>query len=178
MSVKERGGEIELRAIEESDAEFLFQWASHPEITRHTLGRRFPMQMSSIREWIDCSNTGEFPTRLAYLIKDDNPVGLAQLDQIDWVAKNSWLGIWVIPGAQKAGRGSLAVGLLLDLASQTLGLRQIRLLVRKDNQNAIAIYERHGFHPEGELVDAEFRDGRFQSLILMCADLSQGKFTN
>lgn len=162
---------MKLRAIEEHDAEFLFKWASHPEIARHTLGRRFPMQMPLIRQWINNSNTGEFPTRLAYLIVDDKPVGLAQLDQIDWVAKNSWLGVWVVPDAQKAGRGSLAVSFLLDLASQTLGLRQIRLLVRKDNQNAIAIYERLGFHQEGELVDAEFRDGTFQSLILMCIDL-------
>lgn len=169
---------IELRAIEEHDAEFIFKWASHPEITRHTLGRRFPMQMCSIREWIDSSNVGEFPTRVAYLIVDKTPVGLVQLDQIDWVAMNAWLGVWVIPEAQKVGRGSLAVKSLLDFAAQTLGLRQIRLLVRKDNQNAITVYERLGFHQEGELVDAEYRDGIFQSLILMCIDLSQGKKAN
>ena len=133
------------------------------------------MQMSSISQWINSSNTGEFPTRLAYLILDGNPVGLAQLDEIDWVVKTAWLGIWIIPEAQSAGRGSSALRFLIDLATRTLGLRQIRLLVTSDNRNAIAIYERFGFHHEGELVDAEYRDGTFKSLILMCIDLLPGR---
>jgi len=166
-----RKGKIELRGVEEQDAEFLYQWASSSEIAPHTLGRRFPMQISSIHEWIKMSNCGEFPTRIAYLILDGSPVGLAQLDQIDWIAKTAWLGVWVIPVARSAGCGSVAVKHLIKFASESFGLRQIRLLVRKDNQPAILIYHRFGFQPEGELENAEYRDGTFQNLILMRLNL-------
>jgi RimJ/RimL family protein N-acetyltransferase len=162
---------FELRGVEEFDAEFLFKWGSHPEITRHTLGRRFPVQLSAIREWLTNTNRAEFPSRLAYIVQHQNPIGLVQLDQVDWVAKNAWLGIWIIPDARRAGYGSLALERLIGLATEHFGMRQVRLVVRKDNRAAIALYRKFGFQSEGELVDAEYREGALQSLVIMRRDL-------
>lgn len=163
---------IRLRGTEQSDGDFLLDWASHPEITRNTLGRRFPLQASSISSWISDSNHGSFPTRVAYIIESEaESCGLAQLDQIDWVSRNAWLGIWLTPKSRNRGFGRFAVGELLKLATQTLNLRQVRLLVRTDNIRAIGLYGELGFVNEGVLLDCEYRDGALTSLALMRRDL-------
>jgi len=160
-----------LRAVAEQDCSFLAAWASHPEITRNTLGRRFPTQEFLVLDWIRSSNTGQFPSRVAFIIQDLEPCGLVQLDQIDWVSKTAWLGIWLIPDARGIGRGSEAIAEILRYAARDLGLRQLRLLVRSDNSGAVSLYARFGFQTEGELIDAEYRDGQFQNLLLMCVEL-------
>ena len=160
-----------LRAVTEQDCSFLSVWASHPEITRNTLGRRFPTQELFVLDWIRSSNTGQFPSRVAFIIQDLEPCGLVQLDQIDWVSKTAWLGIWLIPDARGVGHGAEATAEILRYAARDLGLRQLRLLVRSDNGEAVSLYARFGFQTEGELIDAEYRDGEFQSLLVMCVDL-------
>lgn len=163
---------VNLRGVEHRDVEFIFTWAAHPEITRFTLGRRFPMQVSEIEEWIRVANSGEFPSRLAYLILDSLPIGLVTLDQIDWISRNGWLGVWIIPEARAAGRGTSAIDQVLQLAKEQFALRQIRLLSRSDNHLAISVYKKLGFEIEGELTQAEFREGEFHSLTLMRIDLN------
>jgi putative acetyltransferase len=77
----------------------------------------------------------------------------------------------LIPGARGFGRGTEATAEILRYAARDLGLRQLRLLVRSDNGDAISLYARFGFQTEGELMDAEYRDGQFQNLLVMCVDL-------
>ena len=162
---------IKLLSIDETHQEFLEAWSTHAEITRNTLGRRFPAQRNAIQAWILASNVGEYPQRIAYVVSDSGPVGLVQLDQIDWVSGNGWLGIWLIPSSRGAGRGSLVVREICRRAIDDFGLRQLRLLVRTDNVSAIKVYKNLGFQTEGELVQAEFRDGNFLNLFVMRLDL-------
>lgn len=163
--------EPSLRAVQMGDCSFLEEWSTNVEITRNTLGRRFPAQVQAIDSWIRESNSGLFPNRLAYIIEDQLPQGLVQLDQIDWVSRNAWLGIWLVPSSRGKGYGSMALREILSEASDELNLRQIRLLVRSDNVVALSLYEKSGFRFEGELRAAEFREGKFISLKMLCLDL-------
>lgn len=162
---------VQLRAVVEQDCAFLAEWASHPEITRNTLGRRFPTQELLVLNWIQSSNTGEFPSRVAFIIEDLEPSGLVQLDQIDWVSKTAWLGIWLIPASRNMGFGSAALREILLKASDELNLRQVRLLVRSDNVIAKTVYLNAGFEEEGELVRAEFREGKYVNLLILRSEL-------
>jgi RimJ/RimL family protein N-acetyltransferase len=160
-----------LRAVQIGDRSFLAEWSTDAEITRNTLGRRFPAQAEAIDSWIRESNSGLFPIRLAYIIEDHLPQGLVQLDQIDWVSRNAWLGIWLVPSSRGKGYGSTALREILSEASDEWNLRQVRLLVRSDNVVAQSLYEKSGFRFEGELGAAEFRQGQFISLRMFCLDL-------
>lgn len=158
---------VQLRAVIEQDCAFLAEWASHPEITRNTLGRRFPTQELLVLDWIRSSNTGEFPSRVAFIIEAVEPSGLVQLDQIDWVSKTAWLGIWLIPAARNIGLGSIALRDIMLKAGDELNLRQVRLLVRTENVIAQTVYANAGFEVEGELIRAEFREGRYVNLLIL-----------
>ena len=162
---------IRLRGVNQSDTKFLEQWISSPELTRHTLGRRFPVQDDAIEDWIAVSNRGQFPTRIVFVIETNLPVGMVQLDDIDWVSQNAWLGIWLVPEVRGKKIGPSAVTEILEYARLSLNLRQVRLLVRSDNLTALNLYQQLGFRHEGKLTDADFRDGQLLNLEMMRIDL-------
>lgn len=162
---------VRLRPIKtELDIDFILENATSHEITRHTLGRRFPSQASIVSDWINSSNSGEFPTRIAMIIEDQKSqqAGLVQIDQINWVSRNGWFGVWIIPGQRGKGFGKFSIEALIEYSFATLGLRQLRLVVRADNIGALRLYKSVGFIEEGEMVDAELVEGKFHNLIIMC----------
>lgn len=151
------------------DLDFILEFANSQEIVRHTLGRRFPSQAPSVADWITSSNTGEFPTRIAMIIeaKQSQQVGLVQIDQINWVSRNGWFGIWLVPKQRGKGYGGFALTSIINYSFATLGLRQLRLIVRADNFAALGLYEKFGFTKEGEMVEAELVGGKLHNLIMM-----------
>ncbi len=163
-------GEVRLRPIQKDlDLDFILEFANSQEIVRHTLGRRFPSQASNVADWINSSNTGEFPTRIAMIIETDESkqVGLVQVDQINWVSRNGWFGIWVVPNQRRKSYGESSMKAIINYSFATLGLRQLRLIVKADNSAAIGLYETIGFTQEGVMRDAEFVEGKFHDLVIM-----------
>jgi [ribosomal protein S5]-alanine N-acetyltransferase len=163
-------GEVRLRPIQKDlDLDFILEFANSQEIVRHTLGRRFPSQASSVADWINSSNTGEFPTRIAMIIETDESkhVGLVQVDQINWVSRNGWFGIWLVKDQRRKGYGEVSIKAIINYSFATLGLRQLRLVVKADNSAAIGLYETIGFTQEGVMRDAEFVEGKFHDLVIM-----------
>lgn len=166
-------GQVRLRPIRtDLDLDFILEFANSQEIVRHTLGRRFPSQTPIVTDWINSSNTGEFPTRIAMIIEDaqSQQVGLVQIDQINWVSRNGWFGIWLIPNQRRKGYGDFSIKAIATYSFATLGLRQLRLIVKADNSDALKLYENIGFIKEGEMVQAELVGGKFHDLIMMRMD--------
>ncbi len=165
--------QVRLRPIQtDLDLDFILEFTNSQEIVRHTLGRRFPSQAPTVADWITSSNTGEFPTRIAMIIETDidQQVGLVQIDQINWISRNGWFGIWLVPEQRRRGYGQLSIKLITDYSFATLGLRQLRLIVKADNSEALGLYKNIGFIKEGEMVDAELVEGRFHNLLIMRLD--------
>lgn len=91
---------------------------------------------------------------LAFL--DDTPVGLAGLNRlgISRARHRAEIGpLYVIPGAR--GKG-VADGLISAIkgAAHAAGIWQLELSVFRENQPAIALYERHGFAVMGKIPNA------------------------
>lgn len=165
--------QVRLRPIRtDLDLDFIMEFANSQEIVRHTLGRRFPSQASNVADWITSSNTGEFPTRIAMIIEAEQSqqVGLVQIDQINWVSRNGWFGIWLVPSQRRKGYGEFSVKSIINYSFATLGLRQLRLIVKSGNSDALGLYEKFGFNKEGEMVEAELVGGKFHNLIIMRLD--------
>ena len=164
---------IRLRPIQtDLDLDFILKFANSQEIVRHTLGRRFPSQALNVADWINSSNAGEFPTRIAMIIEsgESQQVGLVQIDQINWVSRNGWFGIWLIPNHRRKGYGEFSIKAIINYSFSTLGLRQLRLIVKADNSDALGLYGNVGFVKEGEMIDAELVGGKFHNLIMMRLD--------
>ncbi len=56
----------------------------------------------------------------------------------------------------------------MDYAFSVLNLYKLYLIVDKSNEKAIHIYQKLGFHFEGELIDEFFVDGEYHNAIRMC----------
>jgi len=65
------------------------------------------------------------------------------------------------------GYGGEAIGLLLHLAFEELGLRRITLIADADNERGIRCYERCGFRHEGVLRAHRLRYGRPLDMVAM-----------
>jgi ribosomal protein S18 acetylase RimI-like enzyme len=76
------------------------------------------------------------------------------------------LGMGVAATHRGRGIGSRLLETTLETAVAR-GLTRIELIVRADNTAAIALYERHGFEPEGRLRDYLIVDGVSHDALLM-----------
>jgi diamine N-acetyltransferase len=65
------------------------------------------------------------------------------------------------------GLGRVALGLVLDHASQVLGAHRVWLDVKPDNARARRLYAAAGFEEEGVLRDALKTEAGYESLVLM-----------
>ncbi len=81
-------------------------------------------------------------------------VGVVQINEIDWLHRTAWFGIFIGPEHQGNGHGRAATSLACAHAFERFNLRQVRLRVRADNEAAVALYEDLGFEHEGTLVGA------------------------
>jgi putative acetyltransferase len=77
------------------------------------------------------------------------------------------LGMGVRDALCRRGIGSALLLAMIDLADNWLDLRRLELTVFTDNAPAIALYERHGFVPEGALREYAFRDGSYVDALMM-----------
>jgi putative acetyltransferase len=48
-----------------------------------------------------------------------------------------------------------------------MNLTRLELTVFVDNERAVALYKKHGFEIEGELVDYAYRNGRYVTAYTM-----------
>jgi|JI10StandDraft_1071094.scaffolds.fasta_scaffold88857_2 RimJ/RimL family protein N-acetyltransferase len=161
---------IVLRAVEESDLEFTRATRSDPQVSSLALGRRFPITEVGERHWFERLGTGAFPTEATFIVADEatgSPLGLVALNDIDWVNRTSWFGIWIAPGHQGRGIGGAATRLAVEYARDRLGLRRVKLLVLADHDAAIAVYRRVGFVDEGRLVGEILDEGTPRDLLLL-----------
>jgi ribosomal protein S18 acetylase RimI-like enzyme len=78
-------------------------------------------------------------------------------------------GMYVRPGARRAGIGRQLVEAILDLARQRVEL--IQLTVVRDNEQARRLYASLGFLEYGTEKNALKQDGRYYDEVLMAKDL-------
>lgn len=92
----------------------------------------------------------EIPTFVAEV--DGEDVGLVRCADDHTEADTAWLiSMWVAPEVRGRGVGDRLVREVLEVAAKA-GYAQVCLDVADHNDTAIALYERHGFEPTGEVT--------------------------
>jgi ribosomal protein S18 acetylase RimI-like enzyme len=87
--------------------------------------------------------------------------------------KGMLVGMYVRPGARRAGIGRCLVEAVIDLARQHVEL--IQLSVVKENEPARRLYARLGFVEYGVELHALKQDHRYYDEILMAKDLTRAQ---
>jgi GNAT superfamily N-acetyltransferase len=91
----------------------------------------------------------DLPTFVA--VDDGRDVGMARCDIDTSDATTAWLiSMWVAPEMRRVGIGGVLVDAVIDWARSN-GANRILLDVANDNAPAVALYDRKGFQPTGEV---------------------------
>ena len=117
--------------------------------------------IDSVRESPNC-------TMLLALV-DNRIVGIGTISSTHKVKGRhvGELGIVVTQKYQAYGIGTEIMEKLIDYCRDNGVTTKITLVTRRDNVNAVKLYERLGFRIEGTLTDMDFSDGEYHDLYSM-----------
>lgn len=126
-------------------------WQNDPAIRDLTMGFRFPVQMDTVKSWLQTRAQGNGQREAGFSIFfRDTGIGACFLRGIDWINGTGEFGIYVGDQTmQGKGVGYCASVLLLDYAFHGLNLRRLSIEVLADSKGAIRLYQRLGFQHEG-----------------------------
>jgi [ribosomal protein S5]-alanine N-acetyltransferase len=157
-----RSERVYLRALEPSDADLVHRWYEHADTAR--LMGEMPRSLARRRSDAEAA-TGEagrdWFAFVICLIADDQPIGRADLFEIDRVNGSAGFGMAIGEhDLRGGGLGTEAVNVLVDFCFGQLRLESV-------NQRAQHVYAKAGFVHEGRLRRAFYQDGVFQDDIRM-----------
>jgi RimJ/RimL family protein N-acetyltransferase len=149
---------VRLRPIEVRDAAGMWEIVTDPH-SRRVTGMTTTYTRHQIERW--CAEVGAADGRIDWAVTAggaDDYLGEIVLDHIDEGRGSANLRLSMRPAMRGRGYGTEAIGLVLGLAFDGLGLHRVGLDVLAINPRAQALYEGVGFRVEGRLREA-YRDG-------------------
>ncbi|KEK10913.1 spermidine acetyltransferase [Lysinibacillus sphaericus] len=104
-----------------------------------------------------------------FIVEQEKQIlGLVELVEIDLIHRNAEFQIIIDPQFQGKGYAYSTTILAMKYAFQILNLHKLYLIVDKENERAIHIYKKAGFHIEGELLEEFFTGGKYHDALRMC----------
>lgn len=163
------GKKVILRAVEEEDLEMLRELTNSPDFEKMIVGWSFPVSKRDQIEWYSNCKNGLGRIRYTIVTKEDGPVGMIGLRDIDW--KNgvaSGLGMRIAnKEIRTRGLATDAWMTLMRYAFNELRLNRINGSALAYNKASLRVCEKVGFKVEGTQRQAVFKDGKYIDLILM-----------
>lgn len=164
-----RGKKVDLVAVSPRYLENYQRWINDPEVTDMLGVERFPISKENEREWIDKQlQSGDSQKHFTILTKQGRPIGNTGFNSIDYKNRFAVLGIMIgEKDLWDKGYGSDAIGTLLRVAFETMGLRKVCLAVDSMNARALACYKKCGFVVEGVHRKQRFYKGEYADDLWM-----------
>ncbi len=143
-----------LRELDIKDAEYMLEWMKDPEINRFF---KFSLDSISIenavhfiRRAVRENMENDEPSNLHFAIVNgaDEYYGTVSLKNIDWQEKSAEYAISTRAIAKHRGYGQFATREILKIAFEKLRLEQVFLYVLQNNEAAIKMYRKCGFHDD------------------------------
>lgn len=169
------GERVQLRRMAPGDAADVVRLRSDPEVQAGLFGERPPTVDEHLRWLADVEARGDRHEFMIVERTSRRSVGTIGLSHIDRTHRRAEYGVLIgEPGARGKGLAAEASRLLLNYAFQTLGLRRVYLQVLTRNTEALRLYRRVGFEPEGVLRQHVWKGGEFLDVAVM-AVLADGR---
>lgn len=145
---------ITLRPLRSEDWENTIHWRNDLKLTKQVMSHPFPITDLLEKEWFNHILIDKSNRNIYFGIEqkqNSKLIGIIFLTQINWISKNCYLGILIGDNSNRGkGYGTEAVKLITDYAFNVLNLNKITLEV-VDQNDAIKLYNKLGFHSEGLL---------------------------
>lgn len=164
------GNKVYLRGIEQKDLEgSYFDWLNDPEVTKYLDSGYFPNNMENMQEYVKSAGNNVKGTLFAIIeITTDRHVGNVRLGPINWIHRNSHMGI-IIGDKEVWGKGyaTETIKLIANYAVKRLNLHKISAGVNASNKASIRAFEKAGFAIEGLKKDEVYADGKYHDGVIL-----------
>lgn len=157
---------MRLRAIEESDLEWINGHFWRPEITRFLVAV-WPEPMEGTRAFLERMRASNESTGLLIETNAGERAGVCGLESVQGRARTAELGIWIDEPFWNQGMGTDAVRTLCGFGFREMNLARISLHVYDFNERGVRAYQKVGFREEGRLRNDQFVDGHPIDVIIM-----------
>lgn len=143
---------IVLRALEDSDLEFLYALENDPRVwaVSDTLA---PVSRHALREYLRHAGADFYETRQLRLVISAGPggsaVGILDLFQFEPLHQRAGVGITILATERRRGYAAAALAALLSYARQTLRLHQLFCTVAATNLASLRLFQKAGFRRVG-----------------------------
>lgn len=168
--MKLKGQHIQLRAIEPSDIDVLYQWENDTE-TWMVSNTQSPFSRFVLEQYITSSHQDIYSVKQLRLIicnEENKAIGSIDLFDFDPNHLRAGVGILIAEKAdRKKGYASEALCLLMDYCFSVLNLHQLYCNITIDNEPSILLFQKHGFQITG-MKKQWVRDGEsFKDELLL-----------
>ncbi len=160
---------VRLRAREPEDEPLLFQWFNDHEVTQH-LTIRYPLSHAQEKEFIEGSSRMGYnnPSFGVETIAESRLIGGVGFEQVSPENRSAILGIAIGDKTfWNGGYGTDTMRTLCRFGFEMMNLHRIELEVYAENERAVHVYKKVGFHLEGTRRQACFKFGRYQDVHVM-----------
>jgi diamine N-acetyltransferase len=145
-----KSDKVELRALEPSDVDLLFDWENNDELW-YLSNTLTPFSRFILEQYVMNSQLDIFSAKQLRLMIDKKENGKAEtigaidLFDFDPVNKRAGIGIMIIRSERKKGFASEALSLLIDYCFNTLRLHQIYCNIDVTNLVSYNLFSKHHF---------------------------------
>lgn len=137
-----RGENINLRALEPSDLDVLYNWENDTSIWKvsQTIA---PFSKNILAKYLENAHQDIFTAKQLRLMieKDNTPIGTIELFDFDPVNLRCGIGIWIVDEEnRRKGYAKEAITLIIKYAFSNLHLNQIYCNISSRNQASINLF--------------------------------------
>lgn len=157
--------QFKLQVVEKEDLSFIHELFNDPQIMKYWFEE--PYHSKAQLEDFFNKNNDSHNLRQFIFKRNEEKLGYIGFYNIEWTHRKAEFGIMIDPKHQGNGYAKSAVKLAIDYAFSILNLHKIYLIVDQENEKAIHIYEKAGFHIEAELKDEYFVNGSYHNTLIM-----------
>jgi diamine N-acetyltransferase len=162
------GNLILLRPPSDRDIEFLIALRNNIKLQTQLMALPRANHQQKVKDWLN--NHLNNPQSLFFIIAEkptNQPCGYIQIVDIDWTHSYGNLGICIAPENQQKGYGKEAMILIEKYVMQIFDLRKIILKVLANNQPAIKLYQKIGYHTVGIHQKHFYHNHQFLDVMIM-----------
>lgn len=159
--------DVRLRPLERNDLHFVHLINNNSNIMRYWFEEPYEAYVELVQLY-DRHIHDQSERRFIIENSSADMVGLVELVEINYIHRRAEFQIIIAPEWQGKQYAECSTRLAIDYAFGVLNLYKLYLLVDKENRKAIHIYEKCGFHIEGELIDEFFVNGVYRDAVRMC----------
>ena len=164
------------KSVSEEDVEKFAEWMNDFEVTDYIGRTALITTLSGEKDWLE-NAAKDGHSRLFDIVdlKNDKLIGTVGLENLNWIARNAVLGIFIgDKDYRNNGYGTEAIQLILEYGFRYLNLNSIRLDLLSINERAHKCYLKCGFKDAGKSREEIFLNGKYYDKLHM--DILESEF--